>query len=324
MIELGYAIGGEELGIQPCDGLICATPVGLDRVQPLERRAGARLGPRGDGRSPSSRRTRCTPGRSSSGPTTDLVVTNRSADVAATVLVDGHPGRRARAGRARRDAPRPRAEPARDAARAELLPALRRRFRRRLEDGHSNQSGAGRTMRSGASPSPHREPRPHPRGGARARRRAERDHRRDRRRQDDPLERDRAPARLEGRCGGDRCGGGRGVRRGRVRPAGRRCCSATLAELRPEGEDALVVARRIFADGRTRAYAWGRSAAREDVAAVVEGLLAMSGQFEQRRLARPSYQLAVLDAFAGSGERSAGSPAGLAGARPRHGASTPS
>jgi DNA repair protein RecN (Recombination protein N) len=76
----------------------------------------------------------------------------------------------------------------------------------------------------------------------------------------------------------------------------------TLAELRPEGEDTLVVARRIFADGRTRAYAWGRAAAREDVAAAVEGLLAMSGQFEQRRLARPSYQLAVLDAFAGTAE----------------------
>jgi DNA repair protein RecN (Recombination protein N) len=70
-----------------------------------------------------------------------------------------------------------------------------------------------------------------------------------------------------------------------------------LAELRPEGDDSLVVARRIFADGRTRAYAWGRSAAREDVAAAVEGLLAMSGQFEQRRLARPSYQLGVLDSF---------------------------
>ena len=28
MIELGYAIGGEELGVQPCDGLICATPAG--------------------------------------------------------------------------------------------------------------------------------------------------------------------------------------------------------------------------------------------------------------------------------------------------------
>ncbi len=75
-----------------------------------------------------------------------------------------------------------------------------------------------------------------------------------------------------------------------------------LAELLPEGEGSLLVARRIFADGRTRAYAWGRSAAREDVAAAVEALLAMSGQFEQRRLARPSYQLAVLDAFAGNEE----------------------
>ena len=28
MIELGYAVGREELGTQPCDGLICATPTG--------------------------------------------------------------------------------------------------------------------------------------------------------------------------------------------------------------------------------------------------------------------------------------------------------
>jgi DNA repair protein RecN (Recombination protein N) len=73
----------------------------------------------------------------------------------------------------------------------------------------------------------------------------------------------------------------------------------TLRELRPEGEDGVVLARRISAEGRTRAYAWGRSAAREDVASLGERLLAMSGQFEQRRLARPSYQLAVLDAFCG-------------------------
>jgi DNA repair protein RecN (Recombination protein N) len=73
----------------------------------------------------------------------------------------------------------------------------------------------------------------------------------------------------------------------------------TLAELRPEDEDGLVLARRVFADGRTRAYAWGRSAAREDTAAAAERLIAMSGQFEQRRLARPSYQLDLLDAFAG-------------------------
>jgi DNA repair protein RecN (Recombination protein N) len=74
---------------------------------------------------------------------------------------------------------------------------------------------------------------------------------------------------------------------------------ASLAELRPEDEDGLVLARRVFADGRTRAYAWGRGAAREDLAAVGERLLAMSGQFEQRRLARGSYQLGVLDSFTG-------------------------
>jgi DNA repair protein RecN (Recombination protein N) len=73
----------------------------------------------------------------------------------------------------------------------------------------------------------------------------------------------------------------------------------SLSELRPEGEEGLVAARRVFADGRTRAYAWGRAVPREDLAAVVERLLAMSGQFEQRRLARPAFQLEVLDAFIG-------------------------
>ena len=72
-----------------------------------------------------------------------------------------------------------------------------------------------------------------------------------------------------------------------------------LAELRPEDEPSLVIARRIFGDGRTRAYAWGRAAAREDMAAASELLVGMSGQFEQRRLARPAYQLDVLDSFVG-------------------------
>jgi len=74
---------------------------------------------------------------------------------------------------------------------------------------------------------------------------------------------------------------------------------ASLAELKPVDEEGLVVARRVFADGRTRAYAWGRATAREDLAALGERLIAMSGQFEQRRLARPSYQLDVLDGFIG-------------------------
>jgi DNA repair protein RecN (Recombination protein N) len=76
-----------------------------------------------------------------------------------------------------------------------------------------------------------------------------------------------------------------------------------LAELRPEDEDGLLLARRIFADGRTRAYAWGRGAAREDLAAAGELLVAMSGQFEQRRLARASYRLDVLDGFIGDDQR---------------------
>jgi DNA repair protein RecN (Recombination protein N) len=74
---------------------------------------------------------------------------------------------------------------------------------------------------------------------------------------------------------------------------------SSLAALRPEGEDGLVIARRVFSDGRSRAYAWGRGAAREDLAAAGERLIAMSGQFEQRRLARASYQLEVLDSFLG-------------------------
>src|SRR5947207_3273265 len=77
---------------------------------------------------------------------------------------------------------------------------------------------------------------------------------------------------------------------------------ASLAELRPADEHGLVLARRVFADGRTRAYAWGRATAREDLAAAGERLIAMSGQFEQRRLARPSYQLDVLDAFCGEAQ----------------------
>ena len=78
---------------------------------------------------------------------------------------------------------------------------------------------------------------------------------------------------------------------------------AGLAELRPEEEEGLVLARRVFGDGRTRAYAWGRTAAREDLALAAERLIEMSGQFEQRRLARPSYQLDLLDAFVGEDQQ---------------------
>ncbi len=87
---------------------------------------------------------------------------------------------------------------------------------------------------------------------------------------------------------------------------------ASLAELRPEDEPGLVLARRVFGDGRTRAYAWGRAVAREDLATAAERLIAMSGQFEQRRLARPSFQLDVLDAFCGPEQLARRREAGVA------------
>jgi NAD+ kinase len=89
MIELGYAIGGEELGTQPCDGLICATPSGstaynlsnggpvlvwgLDAtvvtfVAPHSLAQRPVVVPRG----------------------VDLLVWNRTADVGVQLLADGH------------------------------------------------------------------------------------------------------------------------------------------------------------------------------------------------------------------------------------------
>jgi NAD+ kinase len=88
MIELGWAIGGEDLGSQPCDGLICSTPSGstaynlsnggpvlvwgLDAmaitfVAPHSLHARPLVVPRG----------------------LALTVANRTPDVSATVLADG-------------------------------------------------------------------------------------------------------------------------------------------------------------------------------------------------------------------------------------------
>ena len=89
MIEVGYAIGGEELGSQPCDGLICATPAGstaynlsnggpvlvwgldamvLTFVAPHALHIRPLVVPRGP----------------------DIAITNLTPDLETTVLVDGH------------------------------------------------------------------------------------------------------------------------------------------------------------------------------------------------------------------------------------------
>jgi DNA repair protein RecN (Recombination protein N) len=77
---------------------------------------------------------------------------------------------------------------------------------------------------------------------------------------------------------------------------------AAVNALRPDGEETLVVARRISASGRSRAMLWGRSCARGDLEAIGELLLEISSQHEARRLALPSTQLDLLDAAVGNDE----------------------
>jgi len=89
MVELGYAIGGEQLGTQPCDGLICATATGstaynlsnggpvlvwgmdatvLTFVAPHALHIRPLVVPRGP----------------------EVVITNETVGLEATVLADGH------------------------------------------------------------------------------------------------------------------------------------------------------------------------------------------------------------------------------------------
>lgn len=78
---------------------------------------------------------------------------------------------------------------------------------------------------------------------------------------------------------------------------------AEIAERLPAGDEELVVARRVWPDGRTRAYLGGRSATIAELRAVGEELLAFYGQHEHRRLALASAQRSALDAACGPGQR---------------------
>ena len=89
MVELDWAIGDEDLGRQPCDGIICATPSGSTAynlsnggpvlVWGLEAMAITFVAPH----SLHARPLVVPRGR-------DLVVTNRTSDVGVAVLADGH------------------------------------------------------------------------------------------------------------------------------------------------------------------------------------------------------------------------------------------
>ena len=88
MVELGWSVAGEDLGVVPCDGIICATPSGstaynLSNGGPvlmwgLDAMAVTFIAPHKlDARPLVLPRSR------------DLEVANRTPDVAATILVDG-------------------------------------------------------------------------------------------------------------------------------------------------------------------------------------------------------------------------------------------
>jgi NAD+ kinase len=90
IIELAYALDGEELGAQSCDGLICATPAGSTAynlsnggpvlVWGLDAAVITFVAPHTLNVRPLV-----------VGPSFRLVVRNATPDVAAVVLIDGHP-----------------------------------------------------------------------------------------------------------------------------------------------------------------------------------------------------------------------------------------
>src|SRR6202035_3573060 len=72
-----------------------------------------------------------------------------------------------------------------------------------------------------------------------------------------------------------------------------------LSERIPAGAEELVLARRVWPDGRTRAYVCGRAATVADLRELGSELLAFYGQHEHRRLMLASVQLDVLDGHCG-------------------------
>jgi DNA repair protein RecN (Recombination protein N) len=103
----------------------------------------------------------------------------------------------------------------------------------------------------------------------------------------------------------------------------------------PTGTEEIVLARRVWPDGRTRAYVCGRSATQADLQELGSRLLSFYGQHEHRKLMLSTAQLDLLDAYCGAkqgrlrdelrgayecvrtAERRAGELRELAGARDR-------
>jgi DNA repair protein RecN (Recombination protein N) len=74
---------------------------------------------------------------------------------------------------------------------------------------------------------------------------------------------------------------------------------ALLGERLPDDAGDVVLARRVWPDGRTRAYLNGRAATVADLRELGGELLAFYGQHEHRRLTLAAAQLEILDGFCG-------------------------
>lgn len=74
---------------------------------------------------------------------------------------------------------------------------------------------------------------------------------------------------------------------------------AELLDRVPEGEEEVVLARRLSAAGRSSAFIAGRAAAAADLQALGSRMLAFYGQHEHRKLALASVQGEILDRYAG-------------------------
>ncbi len=75
-----------------------------------------------------------------------------------------------------------------------------------------------------------------------------------------------------------------------------------LGDRLPDDAEEIVLARRVSAEGRTRAYLAGRSATAADLRDVGGALLSFYGQHEHRKLTLASAQLEILDGFCGEGQ----------------------
>jgi DNA repair protein RecN (Recombination protein N) len=106
--------------------------------------------------------------------------------------------------------------------------------------------------------------------------------------------------------------GGR-ARKGIVRPGASEAYVEGVFELPPAlaGSERLpadaqeiILARRVWPDGRTRAYVCGRAATQADLQELGSRMLSFYGQHEHRKLMLSAAQLELLDAYCGPGQRS--------------------